>query len=104
MPRALLADKPGAEFLADCVDTRKRSPEAIREYGVVGRLDRVLIEPDWIRDFDRHRPDSGLDAQRRKRCLELAVKVSHAARCQGNRSCFAAAGGEPQYVVDEVEL
>src|SRR5271167_4821026 len=97
-------DESRAEFLKNRIYGRENPPETIRVHRVVGRVDDVLIEADWIWNLDRHRPDFRFDAQRRERCFERAIKISYAARRERDRFRFAAAGGEPQHVADEIEL
>src|ERR1035441_3466037 len=46
----------------------------------------ILVEGNWVRDFDRHSPDFDLDPRGSKHCHEFLVKLGYGARRQ--RKCL----------------
>jgi hypothetical protein len=104
MHGAGLADEARTEFLADRVHGHEKPPEAIRVFGIIGPMLRILVEPDWIRNLDRHGPDLRRNLQRRESRHELAVEIGDASWRELNGSRLTAAGDDPEYVIDEIEL
>ena len=86
------------------VNAREDAPAAIRVFGIVGGVLGVLVETDWIWDFDGHRPDFRVDLERGENGCELAIKIRDRARHKKNRLDLIAARRDSEHVIDEVKF
>src|SRR5262245_56671077 len=62
MHRARLADELRAPLGDDGRTAGKDLPASVRRFGVVGVMDRVVLEPDRIRDLHGHGPDANAES------------------------------------------
>ena len=86
------------------VDRQQDVPQALRLPGVVRGVNRILIERDGIRDFDRHLPDVYLDAQRAQRGHNFFIEIGGRTGSERDRRGLGIRRTNLQLVIDEVEF
>src|SRR5258707_252124 len=103
MHRAGLTNEARAVGLEDCIDAYDDLPEAVDRDGVVGGVRVILIEGNRLRYLLGQRIDCDRDPQRPERLQELVVEVGDRAGHERDLLYPAAAGGDGQTVIEEVE-
>src|SRR5690348_17913972 len=104
MHRARFADEARAKLVENGIDADKSAPKALRVSGIVGIVDAVFVKANGTGNFDRHGPDFYAHAERSERVHELAIKIGHGARREGQSAQRAIADFNFEDVLQEVEL
>ena len=100
---AALAQEVAAEALEQRCRGQQDAPEGVRGGRVVGRVDRVFLETDRVRDLDRHRPDLHRKAGTLEHRHDGLVEVGDRPGLERQRLGHAVGALEHERVVDEVE-
>src|ERR1700730_17411019 len=79
MHRAGFSNESGPELVEDCIHRQQDAPEFLYRCAIIGRMYPILIEGNWIGDFDRHSPDLDVDIRRSKHLLEFLEELGHGA-------------------------
>src|ERR1700748_2974838 len=103
MHRAALANKFRTELLEYSIDGEQDSPKFRSGFRIVGSMLAVLIEPDGVWNFNRHRPDFYVDARGLEHGETFLIKVGYGTRLKGKLLHDCIASLENQLVLDEIE-
>src|SRR5713226_2195461 len=104
MHRACLAEEAGAELLEDPVGIHENLQKAPHRGRIVGCMFPVLRKPDRFRQFVGRLVDSDVNAEVCKVSHDSGVEARYRLSGQCQLPPYAVAGGDPQDMIDEVEI
>src|SRR5262249_21952996 len=78
--------------------------ESARVLAVVSRVFVVLLERDWVFDFDRLSHDAYLDVERVKRRHKFMIEIGHRLRAQRERVRRASIRLNAKLMINEIEI
>ena len=104
MHRACLAEEAGAELLEDAVGIDENLQKAPHRGRIVGCIFPVLRKPSRLRQFVGHLVDRDVNAEVCKVSHDSGIEACHRLSGQCQLPLCAVAGGDPQGMIDEVEI
>src|ERR1700723_1518085 len=104
MHRARFAEESGAELLEHAVDVDQDLQEAPHRVRVVGGVLAVQRKPDRLRQFTWHLIDDDINVEFCERSHHRRIEARDRLSGQRKAPPAAAAGRNPQIVIDEVEV
>src|SRR5579875_1790274 len=104
MDGARFAEEAGTKHLAEPIRLQQYAPKARGVSLIVGSVDLVFVEGYCSRDLVGSFVDRNMEIERAQQLRDAAIEIGDGHRLEPQTRPFAAAAGDAQRMVDEVEV